>query len=56
MYVHRIPAGLLPPTPHPLTPAACMGVLIESTPVKDNVSGAAFVMGVVEPLLSLWLH
>lgn len=32
------------------------GVLIESALVKDNASGAGFVMGVVETLLSFWLH
>lgn len=31
-------------------------VFIESTVVKDDVSGAGFVMGVVETLLSFWLH
>lgn len=32
------------------------GVLIESPVVKDKVSGTGFVMGVVETLLSFWLH
>lgn len=36
--------------------SACKGVLIESAVVKDNVSRAGFVMGVVETLLSSWLH
>lgn len=32
------------------------GVLIKSALVKDNVYGAGFVLGVVETLLSFWLH